>query len=474
VRTPAPLLDAATSAPPPSVVGEEVVQREGQERGADTVAADVEQVEGELAVRQGHDAHPVAGEVGAGMECSRDAQTALRHLRRGQQRLLHARGQAEVPFQRLLGLAEGVFRQPARGHVRLDPDEVRRAPRLVADRRDGEPVPERRPVPPVVEDLDDALAFRLDCLADVLRGSRVGARTLEEAAVPAGHLRHRVAGDPRETLVGVDQRAVRQPGIGNRDPLGSHIERTVLQRERRPEDLRKLVRRRDLELIVAAVGWPLVVTPALEHRRVSEAIPLHVVVLDLADPLDAHRLPREVLARAPPALPARHARRAVRAVAGPLAPRVLLQRVLPQRLEFGGQLLPPGHRERRGHADVVQPRLLVEQPEEQRADELTFPGLVPSEPGDDAVGCPRVLHLEHRPLCSEPESSDLPNVGKSTLFNAVTRTRKAEAANYPFCTIDPNVGIVTVPDARLEALQRSRRPTSSSRRPSSSWTSPAW
>jgi ribosome-binding ATPase len=42
----------------------------------------------------------------------------------------------------------------------------------------------------------------------------------------------------------------------------------------------------------------------------------------------------------------------------------------------------------------------------------------------------------------------LPNVGKSTLFNAVTRTRKAEAANYPFCTIDPNVGIVTVPDAR--------------------------
>lgn len=46
----------------------------------------------------------------------------------------------------------------------------------------------------------------------------------------------------------------------------------------------------------------------------------------------------------------------------------------------------------------------------------------------------------------------LPNVGKSTLFNAVTRTRKAQAANYPFCTIDPNVGMVTVPDARLEVL----------------------
>ncbi len=46
----------------------------------------------------------------------------------------------------------------------------------------------------------------------------------------------------------------------------------------------------------------------------------------------------------------------------------------------------------------------------------------------------------------------LPNVGKSTLFNAVTRSRKAEAANYPFCTIDPNVGVVTVPDPRLAVL----------------------
>src|SRR5947209_20440170 len=46
----------------------------------------------------------------------------------------------------------------------------------------------------------------------------------------------------------------------------------------------------------------------------------------------------------------------------------------------------------------------------------------------------------------------LPNVGKSTLFNAVTRTRKAQAANYPFCTIDPNQGVVTVPDPRLAVL----------------------
>src|SRR5437660_11886345 len=48
----------------------------------------------------------------------------------------------------------------------------------------------------------------------------------------------------------------------------------------------------------------------------------------------------------------------------------------------------------------------------------------------------------------------LPYVGKSTLFNAVTRTRKAAAENYPFCTIEPNVGIVTVPDSRLEPLAK--------------------
>ena len=46
----------------------------------------------------------------------------------------------------------------------------------------------------------------------------------------------------------------------------------------------------------------------------------------------------------------------------------------------------------------------------------------------------------------------LPNVGKSTLFNAVTRTHKAPAENYPFCTIDPNLGIVTVPDRRLQKI----------------------
>ena len=48
----------------------------------------------------------------------------------------------------------------------------------------------------------------------------------------------------------------------------------------------------------------------------------------------------------------------------------------------------------------------------------------------------------------------LPNVGKSTLFNAITKAGAAEAANYPFCTIEPNVGMVTVPDARIDELSK--------------------
>ncbi len=48
----------------------------------------------------------------------------------------------------------------------------------------------------------------------------------------------------------------------------------------------------------------------------------------------------------------------------------------------------------------------------------------------------------------------LPNVGKSTLFNALTQTAQAQAANYPFCTIEPNVGDVAVPEPRLEALAK--------------------
>lgn len=52
----------------------------------------------------------------------------------------------------------------------------------------------------------------------------------------------------------------------------------------------------------------------------------------------------------------------------------------------------------------------------------------------------------------------LPNVGKSTLFNALTKSQGAQAANYPFCTIDPNVGIVEVPDERLKNITQIAQP----------------
>ena len=48
----------------------------------------------------------------------------------------------------------------------------------------------------------------------------------------------------------------------------------------------------------------------------------------------------------------------------------------------------------------------------------------------------------------------LPNVGKSTLFNALTNSNNAQAENFPFCTIDPNIGIVNVPDFRLDELAK--------------------
>src|SRR6202007_1596622 len=67
---------------------------------------------------------------------------------------------------------------------------------------------------------------------------------------------------------------------------------------------------------------------------------------------------------------------------------------------------------------------------------------------------PRFESPSSTPFVPKAGIVGLPNVGNSTLFNALPRSRKAEAANYPFCTIDPNVGVVTVPDDRLAVLQK--------------------
>src|SRR6185369_14094867 len=80
-----------------------------------------------------------------------------------------------------------------------------------------------------------------------------------------------------------------------------------------------------------------------------------------------------------------------------------------------------------------------------------LPIAIPSHSGEPAKIPP---HSAQGILMLRAGIVGLPNVGKSTLFNALTRTRKAEAANYPFCTIEPNVGVVEVPDDRMYELQK--------------------
>src|SRR5690348_12664985 len=69
-----------------------------------------------------------------------------------------------------------------------------------------------------------------------------------------------------------------------------------------------------------------------------------------------------------------------------------------------------------------------------------------------AEGCRAEERKERRIMGFKCGIVGLPNVGKSTLFNALTQTAAAQAANYPFCTIEPNVGDVAVPDPRIEKL----------------------
>jgi hypothetical protein len=236
----------------PDAVGD---GRERQEGGPHAVPADVREVETDRAAGEGDDPHRVARQVGAGVERAGDAEPGEVHLRRREEGLLDARRQPYLVLERLLGAPKPLLGVPARGDVRLDADEVGDLARLVADGRDRQPVPERRPVPAVVEDLLDALALPRDGGADPFdRGAiRVGA--LEEPAVPPQHLGGGVARHALEALVHVDQGTVREAGVGDRDPLGRHVEGPVLQRElvpgrplpeegregRRPGGFRRLV-----------------------------------------------------------------------------------------------------------------------------------------------------------------------------------------------------------------------------------------
>src|SRR5262245_49780675 len=78
---------------------------------------------------------------------------------------------------------------------------------------------------------------------------------------------------------------------------------------------------------------------------------------------------------------------------------------------------------------------------------LDRPGTLPHSHSHESLE-----HTGFHPMGFKCGIVGLPNVGKSTLFNALTKTAAAQAANYPFCTIEPNTGEVAVPDPRMQKL----------------------
>src|ERR1044071_1209522 len=123
-----------------------------------------------------------------------------------------------------------------------------------------------------------------------------------------------------------------------------------------------------------------------------------MVVRDLHDSLGAERLPGEVATSIPSTGRARDAlarRFKLGCPFGPVAPRVVVHRVLAQRLALVRKGFALLHREGRCDANVVECALTVEQAQQQRAD-VRLADFVPAEAGDDAVSGPLVLDLEHR------------------------------------------------------------------------------
>src|SRR5207249_7729757 len=173
--------------------------------------------------------------------------------------------------------------------------------------------------------------------------------------------------------------------------------RTHALRGDESEDLGELGGGRDVELVVTAVRRPFVGTPTHEDGGVSEAIALEVVVRDLAHALDPQRLPGEILARAPAALGARHADRAV-GHSRPVPPGMRRERVLAQWRQLPRKTAAGLHRERRGHAHVVQRSGIVVEPQQQRPDQSSRTVLVPAEARHHAVRGTHVLDLDHYAL----------------------------------------------------------------------------
>src|SRR5207244_1631897 len=253
--------------------------------------------------------------------------------------------------------------------------------------------PRRAAAGPAVEGPRHQVPVDRDRTGQAQAGGARGAQALEGTSPQSGEIlgaRRRAGRFHARPLVHLDADPREPAARAAQAPAASGAPRP------RREDLVELVGARDLELIVTAVGGPLVRPPAQERRGVSKAIALQVVVLDLAHPFDPQRLPREILTGAPAALPPGHAA-ALRVCLRPFPPRMLVERVLAQRRELVHELFAHRHRERRGHADVLQPAAAVVEAQEERPDRV-LAGLVPTESRYHAFRGARVLDLDHRAL----------------------------------------------------------------------------
>src|SRR5579871_2733838 len=165
------------------------------------------------------------------------------------------------------------------------------------------------------------------------------------------------------------------------------------------ENRLQLMRRHDLQLRVGAIGRLLVRAPSAKVRHVAEAGTLHVLVGDFGNQFGTDRLPREVLALAPTALPAGQPMHSFGlTISGPLFPRVAVEGVLAvwhEKLrQFAALLLCKAGAD----ADVLQATGIVKESEQQRADFGLRPLLIPAESRHHAVAIALMLDLEHDAL----------------------------------------------------------------------------
>ena len=188
----------------------------------------------------------------------------------------------------------------------------------------------------------------------------------------------------------------------NYDPRTEYGRPTATSRS--SEDLLELVRRRDLELIVAAVARRLVGPPALEVRRVAEPRALQWSYADLGARARCGSAPTTDPCRGSTGSSRRALRaRASRSPATPPSPSTDGSRARPRAAARAARRAARASRllERRRDADVMQHARVVVEPEQQRADERVLAALVPAEARDDAVRGARVLDLHHRALARQ-------------------------------------------------------------------------